>query len=170
MIIDGFLDRERFAAMRATLARRDFPLARNAILTKPRPEMDRRLNRQYVHGFYLRKPNFVHVSDQFEVIRPVVERLRPQLLLRVKLNVTWRQQSHIEYGLHVDTRHPGATTAILYLNTNNGYTVFEDGKRVESVENRLVLFDASTRHTGASCTDEKFRVVLNINMVNPLAG
>ena len=32
------------------------------------------------------------------------------------------------------------TTSILYMNTNNGYTIFENGDKVESVENRLVTF------------------------------
>jgi hypothetical protein len=63
----------------------------------------------------------------------------------------------------VDVRRPGASTGILYLNDNNGYTVFEDGTRVQSAANRFVEFDASLRHTGASCTDAPYRLVLNLN-------
>ena len=65
----------------------------------------------------------------------------------------------------MDTTRPGATTAIFYLNTNNGYTLFEDGQRVASVANRIVIFDAALRHTGASCTDADHRLVLNLNFV-----
>ena len=83
----------------------------------------------------------------------------------MKVNLTPRSDRHVEYGLHVDTRRPGATTAIFYLNSNNGYTVFADGLRVSSVANRLVLFDAARAHTGASCTDAEYRLVLNLNMV-----
>ena len=54
-------------------------------------------------------------------------------------------------------------TAIFYLNTNNGYTLFEDGTKIESVANRLLTFDANLPHTGTSCTDKQFRCVLNIN-------
>ncbi len=54
-------------------------------------------------------------------------------------------------------------TSILYINTNNGYTRFETGEVVESVENRLVTFPANLKHTGTSCTDEKVRVVVNFN-------
>ena len=55
------------------------------------------------------------------------------------------------------------TTSILYVNTNNGYTKFEDGTIVESVANRLVSFPSNMKHTGTSCTDEKTRVVINFN-------
>ena len=56
------------------------------------------------------------------------------------------------------------TTAILYVNTNNGYTKFEeDGSIVESVANRYIEFPANTRHFGTSCTDEKIRIVINYN-------
>ena len=55
------------------------------------------------------------------------------------------------------------TTSIFYVNSNNGYTVFEDGTKVESVANRFVSFPANMKHKGTSCTDEKIRVVINFN-------
>ena len=42
-------------------------------------------------------------------------------------------------------------------------TIFEDGKKVESVANRMLTFPANMKHTGTSCTDEKTRVVINFN-------
>ena len=54
-------------------------------------------------------------------------------------------------------------TSILYLNTNDGYTIFEDGTKIESVENRLVTFDSHIKHSGTSCTNQKVRLVLNMN-------
>ena len=60
----------------------------------------------------------------------------------------------------------GQTTAIYYLNSNNGSTVFKDsGDKVESVANRLIVFDGSIEHAGTSCTDDSRRVVLNINYI-----
>ena len=56
-----------------------------------------------------------------------------------------------------------SSTSIFYVNTNNGYTKFEDGTKVESVANRMVTFPANMKHTGTSCTDEKIRVVINFN-------
>ena len=57
-----------------------------------------------------------------------------------------------------------AKTSVYYLNTNNGYTLFEDGK-VDSVENRMVTFNLNTKHSGTTATDTKRRVVLNFNYI-----
>ena len=56
-------------------------------------------------------------------------------------------------------------TAIFYINTNNGYTLFKDGTKVDSVQNTMLIFDGSLDHCGVSCTDQKRRIVLNINYV-----
>ena len=56
-----------------------------------------------------------------------------------------------------------SSTSIFYVNTNNGYTKFEDGTKVESVANRMVTFPSNMKHTGTSCTDERIRVVINFN-------
>ena len=53
--------------------------------------------------------------------------------------------------------------ALLFLNTNDGYTKFEDGTKVESIANRMVIFPTNIKHTGTTCTDQQSRIVLNIN-------
>ena len=57
------------------------------------------------------------------------------------------------------------TTAIFYLNTNNGYTEFEGENRIDCVENRLVMFPAKTRHRAIGQTDVIQRIVLNFNFI-----
>ena len=54
-------------------------------------------------------------------------------------------------------------TAIYYLNTNNGYTKFEDGTKIESIENKFVVFPNTLKHTSATTSDRKIRVVLVFN-------
>ena len=49
------------------------------------------------------------------------------------------------------------------MNTNNGWTEFENGDRVDSVENRLVIFDSQMKHAGNTSTDQKIRVLINFN-------
>jgi len=56
-------------------------------------------------------------------------------------------------------------TSIYYFNTNNGYTLFKDGKKIDSVQNRLITFPSSMEHTGTTCTDQPFRLVLNMNYI-----
>ena len=67
---------------------------------------------------------------------------------------------HTDYD---DDRKNGMTTSILYMNTNNGGTKFEDGTFVNSVSNRMVTFDCSIKHAPVSCTDVDRRIVVNIN-------
>ena len=44
------------------------------------------------------------------------------------------------------------------------YTLFEkNNKKVKSEENRIVIFDAKMKHAGTNTTNQKKRVVLNLN-------
>jgi hypothetical protein len=57
-------------------------------------------------------------------------------------------------------------TGIFYINTNNGYTKFKNKKLIKSEENKLIFFDSSKEHTGTTCTDELFRIVINFVYTN----
>ena len=52
------------------------------------------------------------------------------------------------------------------MNTNDGFTEFKNGDIIESIANRMVIFDSSLEHTGTSCTNKKRRIVLNFNYFN----
>ena len=74
-----------------------------------------------------------------------------------------RESENVQLGsFHIDFPIE-SETAILYINTNNGYTEFEDGTQVKSVENRVVIFNSNMLHTGRNCTDENVRVLINLN-------
>jgi len=87
-------------------------------------------------------------------------------LVRAKFNFLYRTEKIVEHHPHIDIPNPPSDlkTAILYLNTNNGYTQFKTGEKIESVENRLITFEGSLEHFGTtnSC-DAPYRVVLNLN-------
>ena len=85
--------------------------------------------------------------------------------LRVKANMNPATAEHTRLGqFHSDFTFP-CTTSIFYLNTNNGWTEFEDGTKATSVANRLVTFPSHMKHVGFSCTDEQVRVVINLNYI-----
>ena len=92
-------------------------------------------------------------------------------IYRIKCNLQVRQpESYIVEGFHSDLSFDMEkdmaakwTTSILYINTNNGYTEFEDGTKVESVANRVVTFPADLMHRGATQTDEQTRILINFN-------
>jgi len=52
---------------------------------------------------------------------------------------------------------------LFYLNTNDGLTVLEDGTEIKSIENRILLHDASKPHHSTTCTDADRRVNINFN-------
>jgi len=88
--------------------------------------------------------------------------------LRMKLNLTFCTENQRTNGFHVDfsaLSDVKYTTVVLYLNDNNGMTLFEDGTKVESVGNRAVVFDGHTFHAPANQTDTKKRFVLNYNFI-----
>ena len=90
----------------------------------------------------------------------------PAILSRAKLNINYNTETIFEHGYHNDCAKSHMhmfESAVFYLNTNDGYTCFEDGTKIESVENRFVAFDSSLKHSGTTCTNEKSRIVLNIN-------
>ena len=121
---------------------------------------------QFVHMFYY---NFAPCSPFIEKLQSILEKIQPTSLLRIKANLLTKTSNIIENKFHIDMMEVSEekvkqlTTSIFYVNTNNGYTEFEDGTKVESVANRIVTFPSNMRHTGTSCTDEKARVVINFN-------
>jgi hypothetical protein len=96
---------------------------------------------------------------------PILQRIQPASIIRIKANLLTKESTIVEHGLHTDIpdlKIP-CKTAIFYINTNNGYTIFEDGTKINSLENRLVIFDSNIPHSGSSCTDAKVRCVINLN-------
>ena len=83
-------------------------------------------------------------------------------LIRVKANLYPNQSIKEINEMHVDYdyKHKGA---IFSVNTNNGGTLLKDGTKIDSLENRMLFFDASEEHDSVNCTDEKVRVNINLN-------
>ena len=103
-------------------------------------------------------------SSYYPDLMPLLNKINPKEILRVKANLGTRTPVHVEGGMHTDSKMKH-TTAIFYLNTNNGYTKFENGTFVESVANRLVVFNSDLLHSGFSQTDEHIRCVINLNYI-----
>ena len=136
---------------------------------------------------YQMKKALEHSSNFREVFDALVEKAThcvygaflPDRILRVKCNLLLAQHKQTMSAWHTDycsddiplayfnsplTQGKG-TTAIYYLNTNNGYTEFkEDGKSL-SEENKLIIFDTEKEHRAVRQTDTKSRIVVNINFM-----
>ena len=114
---------------------------------------------QFTHLFY--DENKIN-SDRFDIIEPFLSLLNVKSLVKVKLNFTPKDAVLKKFEFHTDNNF-NCNTAIFYLNSNNGKTIFENGEEVNSIENRLVKFNSNIKHTGTSTTDKPYRMVLNVN-------
>ena len=165
-VIDNFLSPEEFKHLQKTLTAPGFPWFVGEVLYDDEMEQDLKYNFQMYHMFYF-NPNII--SEAMPAIEPLYRKLNVAVFVKAKANLNAATDNHIEHGMHVDTHDEDVakfmTTAIYYVNTNNGYTKFEDGTKVESVANRVVRFPAMTKHTGATSTDSKHRFVLNLNYI-----
>ena len=101
-------------------------------------------------------------SQDKNIVWPLIEKLKPKGLIRVKANCYMKTPTVFKHNPHTDYpfQHNGA---IFYINNNDGKTILENGKQIDSVANRLLLFDASKLHQSTSCTNNRARINININ-------
>ena len=116
----------------------------------------------FCHGLY----NFDVPKSSFyrEVAGPIITKIPMYSLLRCKGNLYSKTGQPTASDKHVDMEFPH-TTAIFFINTNNGFTVLsgDEEVKVESVENRLLTFDGLTPHYFITQTDSPVRINININ-------
>ena len=117
---------------------------------------------QFTHNFH---DGITIRSDYFNLIDPFIKILNPNSFIRIKANLLLKTNKIIKHGYHVDNEIQKSKTAIFYVNNNNGFTQFKNGKISKSEENKLIIFNSELSHTGTTCTDELFRIVINFNYV-----
>jgi len=157
-IFDNYLHKYDFIAMRESILRNDFPWFYSPFVANlnEEPEIDKF---QFYNTLCIdneSKSNFYNLVD------PLIKKINPSYIYRVKVNLGTRTANPVVGGLHSDTNFNNKT-AIFYLNNNNGYTIFEDGSKIDSIENRLVVFDSHIKHSGVSQTNSNVRCVINLN-------
>ena len=178
-LYDNFLSKEDFFLLRQTYCNLEFPWYWGPILHpmgSGYPDLPDKVqiqhNWQACHTLYDEKEG---KSDSYNIspLNPLLEdeRLNVSKLHRIKINLnpptSLDREDRIKYFMHTDfckeVHGFECTTGILYLNTCNGYTQFEDGTKVDCVENRYVTFPSNTRHSGVSTTEQGMKVVINFN-------
>lgn len=121
---------------------------------------------QKKYGYYM--THVVYANNRifselvFEKLQPLIEILNPRSLIRIKINNYPRTPSVLHHQDHIDYEytHKGA---LFYINTNNGVTVIENKTEVDSIENKLILFDASKLHHSTTTSNSNRRINININ-------
>lgn len=163
-IRDNFLDLTSFAEIKTTLLGNNFPwFFQNTVVGyNDRDLQETNLDQyQFTHVFYM---DSAPRSEGFYLLKPLLDKLNISALVRVKANLTPRTLTRHIHGYHSDyPEHKNMKTAVFYVNTNDGATVFKDGSEVSSIENRLVEFDTPILHSGTTSTDTPVRCVINLN-------
>jgi hypothetical protein len=157
-LIDNFLSAEDFEIVRTTMME-NATLSwyfNHTIVDADKPGG---LNHQFTHTFYA---NWQWQSDFTKGIAPLLDKINPKAWLRIKANLGIATSEVREQAWHTDHEFH-CTTAVFYLNDNDGYTIFEDGTKIESKANRLVEFDSLYKHSGTTHTNTPQRVVINLN-------
>ena len=150
-VIDNFLEQDSFNNFRDIITGQNFPWYFNNEKVLDDNSLD---NFQFVNIFQQgNTANFL--LDVFK------EKLKISNFLRAKLNCTTRTSKIFKFKPHYDW-DGDCNIAIFYINSNNGYTEFETGEKIKSVENRLLMFDNKLKHFGTTSTNSKTRIVLNL--------
>ena len=116
---------------------------------------------QFIHMFWY--PNRGVVSPHMDKIAPLLDKINPEVWIRIKANMRMKTDEVRVGGYHTDVGPYGHTTSIYYINSNDGRTTFENGEEFQSVENTLITFPSRLKHAGSTPSSTKTRIVLNLN-------
>ena len=111
-------------------------------------------------------------TPAIDLFGPFLNKLSSISLIRLKINMTLPHSSaempycfHHDFGVADDPkmeRTKYVRTGIYYLNSTDGPT-FVGEEKIKCVENRFISFPHNIEHTGTTFTNNKRRVVLNVN-------
>ena len=162
------MDHNKVGIIEEALSAKDFKILQEKILSNTFPWYLHKGVTNENDGYYQMNHLFYYenkiFSDYYYDLLPLLEKLKVCGIRRIKANLTLRTDTIIQYGMHKDfsENNENCKTGILYLNTNNGKTILEDGREFESKENTMILFPTETTHCGTTNTDGvQFRALIN---------
>lgn len=112
----------------------------------------------FTHTVYEKqRPN----SQMYEMFLPILAQLKVKALIRIKINLYTRTEKLHHHNSHKDFpfKHKGC---ILSLNDCDGFTVIGK-KKIPSIANQALLFNAHEEHNSTTCTDKQARININFN-------
>ncbi len=152
-IFDNFLSEEEFLKIKNSILNSEFSWNLTPNVSNIQE------NLKITSSYY-----FTHLFDSYEIFDVLLKKLSPSKVIRIKANLYPSTEKVERHNNHIDYDYENIG-AIYYLNTNNGLTILEDKVEVESVRNRLILFDGSKLHCSTTCSDDKCRVNVNMNLL-----
>lgn len=167
-VIDDFLSQEEFEEVQDLMMYNDlFPwFFQKEVNSKGKDCIQEYWNWYGTHLFY---KNDYPESDKCHIL---YDKFIPRFkemgifhsLIRIKGNFYPYTETLREHAPHVD--YEFSHTGVLYsLNTCDGFTKLYDGTKVDSVANRIIIFDASTTHNSSTTTTAAGRFNINFNFL-----
>mgnify|MGYP001415441447 FL=1 len=161
LVYDDFLDPSSFELLQNTMMDNGKNSMAFPWLWSENPDRALHIYHLY-HVFWHNDKVWTH-PDYWKIIKPLTKALNCKKIIKIRANLTTRTKDIEEFYMHTDVpSNFKSKTAIYYVNSNDGYTKFE-GNKIESVANRMIVFDSNINHTGTTCTNTKRRLVINFN-------
>ena len=157
-IIDNALPQEEFENIKNDILDPFFPWHLVNQITDDKEDLPTYASFYFSHMFW----KGFDIEPASQMFAPLLKLMDCHAVFRIKANCYPSTPERIIHDSHFDYEYPHKG-AIYYLNTNNGLTILEDKVEVESIENRLLLFDPSKMHASTTCTDTKCRINVNFN-------
>jgi len=159
-VIDNFLDKEYFDNLAAFFTVSD----KAAWFFEPNISGPNAVQDKLFYMTHVSYQDNVPTSPLYEKLIPLLKKLDARCLIRIKANLYPNTEILHEHPMHVDYKF-SHSAAILSLNTCDGYTKLVDGTKIDSIANRVLLFDASEEHCSTTTTNVPARINININYI-----
>lgn len=157
-VIDNFLSIESFTILKNFLEDPECPWYYRAAATTKEEDTP-----FYTHNFF----NNHMCSSNLDILKEVFEKLNIAAIIEIRANCILRSSHIIQKGSdwHIDREYNNFKTAILYLHNCDGATYLnkESPIKIESKENRVLIFDGNILHRNDVQTNTKRRIILNMN-------
>jgi len=155
-IIDNFLPKETADLIEEKMLCNTFPWFYEDCVNTAKD------NKRFFFTHAIIKERVCYSGFYESIAAPILNKLQPNKISRIKCNLYPRENEQYIKGFHIDL--PEKHKVLLYsVNTNNGFTLFENGDKVPSIKNTALVFDGNLKHVGVPQTDEKIRMNININ-------
>jgi hypothetical protein len=156
-ILDNFLPQEDFNNIKNFVLNPNFPWNLTPVVSNDKEDLPMTGSYYFTHQFWAG----FNTEQEAQIFAPILNKIECRAIMRIKGNLYPSTETLIHHMDHIDFEFPHRG-AIFYLNTNDGLTVI-DGEEVESIENRLLLFDPTVPHHSTTCTNDKCRINVNFN-------
>ena len=161
-LIDNFLPEENFKLLVEAILSQSFPFYHQDYITNS-TEQSGIDHVNFTHLLHFKTvPASTYYPFVYENFISKISDLRS--IIRSKVNCYPRTDKNVLHAFHQDFLYPHRAL-ILSLNTCDGFTRLEDGTKVDSVANRLLLFNSSQNHNSSTTTNAKGRYNININYI-----